>query len=179
MENITILDKEFEIYLRETQIMERVSILAKQINQNHRDKQVVFTGILNGSFMFASDLLKNIDLSCQISFLKMKSYIGTSSSGVIQELIGLREDLTGKTVLVIEDIIDTGNTIERTLEILKSHNPESIHIISLIFKPEAYTKTIPIDYVGFEIPDKFIVGYGLDYEGFGRNLKDIYILKNQ
>ncbi|MDA3819419.1 MAG: hypoxanthine phosphoribosyltransferase [Candidatus Delongbacteria bacterium] len=177
MENIQILDKSFKIYLTEKDITNRVAELAHQINVTHKGEEIVVVGILNGCFMFASDLFKQLDLQCRISFLKLASYQGTQSTGKIRQLIGLNEDIKEKTVIILEDIIDTGITMEHIINQLNAYNPSDIKIATLLFKPEAFQKDFPIDYTGFEIPDKFIVGYGLDYNGLGRNLRQIYQIK--
>ncbi|MDD2199438.1 MAG: hypoxanthine phosphoribosyltransferase [Bacteroidales bacterium] len=176
-ENIKILDKEFEIFLKEEQILDAVAEIAKIINKDLAGKLPVFLGILNGCFMFASDLFKNIEIDCSISFLKLASYSGTSSTGKINKLIGLNESIEGKTVVILEDIVDTGITLEHLINDLKKYNPADIKIATLLFKPEAYKKSIKIDYCAIEIPNKFIIGYGLDYDGLGRNLKHIYQIK--
>jgi hypoxanthine phosphoribosyltransferase len=147
------------------------------MNKDLVGKSPVFLGILNGCFMFASDLFKNIKIECSISFLKLASYSGTSSTGNINQLIGLNESIEGKTVVILEDIVDTGITLEHLINELKKYKPKEIKIACLLFKPEAYKKSIKIDYCGIEIPNKFIIGYGLDYNGFGRNLKHIYQIK--
>ncbi|MEA3449172.1 MAG: hypoxanthine phosphoribosyltransferase [Bacteroidota bacterium] len=177
MENIHILDKSFKIYLTDKEITKRVSELAHQINKTYKGEELVVVGILNGCFMFASDLFKQLDLDCRISFLKLASYQGTQSTGKIRQLIGLNEDIKGKTVIILEDIIDTGITMEHIINQLKAYNPSDIKIATLLFKPDAFQKDFPIDYTGFEIPDKFIVGYGLDYNGLGRNLRQIYQIR--
>ncbi|RLD63290.1 MAG: hypoxanthine phosphoribosyltransferase [Bacteroidetes bacterium] len=177
-EKIKVLDKEFKISIHYNEIQKRVEELAKTIDNDLKSKDVIFLGILNGSFMFAADLFKNIKIDCQISFLKLASYQGTSTTGKIKRLIGLNEDLKGKTVVILEDIIDTGITIENIIKQLKGYEPDEIKISTLLFKPTAYQKDIKIDYVGFEIPNDFILGYGLDYNGYARNLKHIYTLCN-
>ena len=130
--------------------------------------------VLNGSFMFTADLLKHITIPCEISFVKLASYQGVTSSGVIKEVIGLNEDIAGRTVVIVEDIVDTGLTMQRLLDTLGTRNPEAIHIASLLVKPEKLKVNLNIEYVAMEIPNDFIVGYGLDYDGFGRNYPDIY-----
>ncbi len=176
MKEIKVLDKNFEVTIPEEKIQQAVKLMAQKMNSDLAGKDVIFLGILNGCFMFAGDLFKHIDLPCQITFLKLASYQGTTSSGTVKRLIGINEDIEGKTVVIIEDIIDTGNTLESIIKQLKGYEPNEIKIATLLYKPEAYEKKIPIDYVGFEIPDKFILGYGLDYDGFGRNLSDIYTI---
>jgi hypoxanthine phosphoribosyltransferase len=176
MNEIKLLDREFSVYLTEDEIQGRVTALAEKINEDLKGEDVLFFGILNGVFLFAADLFRQITLECQVSFIKLASYDGTSSTGKIKELIGWNEDITGKTVVVIEDIVDTGATLERVIGELKLRKAAEVKICTLLFKPEAYTKDIPIDYIGFEIPNNFVVGYGLDYDGYGRNLKAIYKL---
>ena len=169
-----IKDKNFEILHSQEKIISIVNSISTQMNKDLSDKDVIFLGILNGSFMFASDLLKNINFNVEISFLKIASYQGTSSTGNVQRLIGINEDIKDKTVVIIEDIVESGNTLESIIKQLNGYEPKEIKIATLLFKPKTYLKTIPIDYIGFEISDEFIVGYGLDYDGHGRNYKDIY-----
>jgi hypoxanthine phosphoribosyltransferase len=174
MKEVQILDKSFVEFIQEQEVQERINELAAQINLDFAGKEVVFIGILNGAFMFAADLFKKIDLKAQITFLKLASYTGTSSSGAIKELIGWNEDLRNKSVIVVEDIVDTGVTLEHTINNLIIRNVREIRIAALLFKPHSYTKQIHIDYIGFEIPNDFVVGYGLDYDGLGRNLPSVY-----
>jgi len=174
MKRIKILDKEFEISISKETIQKAIERLANQITKDFHDKEPIFLGILNGSFMFAADLFKHFDFPCQISFLKIASYQGTSTSGTVKRLIGINEDIQGKTVIILEDIIDTGITMENIVKQLIGYEPAEIKIATLILKPEALEKDVKIDYVGIEIPNDFIVGYGLDYNGFGRNYEDIY-----
>ncbi len=176
MKKVTLLDKTFEVSIPEATINDAISTMAQKMNHDLKGKDVFFIGILNGSFMFAADLFKHIDLNCQITFLKLASYSGNKSTGTVKRLIGINEDLEDKTVIILEDIIDTGNTLDSIIRQLKGYDPAEIRIASLLYKPEAYTKDIKIDYVGIEIPNEFIVGYGLDYDGYGRNLRDIYTL---
>jgi hypoxanthine phosphoribosyltransferase len=176
MNEITLLDREFSVYITEDEIQGRVTALAEKINDDLAGRDVLFFGILNGVFLFAADLFRQIKLECQVSFIKLASYDGTASTGKIKELIGWNEDITGKTVVVLEDIVDTGATLERVIGELKLRKASEVRICTLLYKPEAYTKDIPIDYIGFEIPNNFVVGYGLDYDGYGRNLKSIYKL---
>ena len=157
-------------------ISKRVDELAAQINRDYAGKDVVFIGILNGAFLFAADLFKKIDLKARISFVKLASYEGTRSSGSIKELIGWNEDIKGMEVVVIEDIVDTGHTLELIVGELKVRKAANVRIATLLFKPDAYKKTIPVEYVGFSIPNDFVVGYGLDYDGYGRNLPSVYTL---
>ncbi len=176
MKEIQVLDKKFKVSIPSNEIEQAILRMAQQINGDLAGKNVLFLGILNGCFMFAGDLFKSIDLECQITFLKLASYQGTSSSGNVKRLIGINEDMEGKTVVILEDIIDTGNTLESIIKQLKGYEPAEIKIATLLFKPEAYKGDIPVDYVGFEIPNSFIIGYGLDYDGYGRNLSDIYTI---
>ncbi len=176
MQEVKVLDRQFSVYLTEEEIQSRISALAEKINEDLKGRDVLFFGILNGSFLFAADLFRQITLEAQISFIKLASYDGTRSSGKIKELIGWNEDISGKTVVVIEDIVDTGSTLERIIGELTLRKATEVKICTLLFKPEAYLKDIPIDYIGFEIPNNFVVGYGLDYDGYGRNLNSIYKL---
>ena len=176
MNEITVLDREFSVYITEDEIQRRITALAEKTNEDLKGQDVLFFGVLNGVFLFAADIFRQINLECQVSFIKLASYDGTSSTGKIKELIGWNEDITGKTVIVLEDIVDTGATLERVIGELKLRKAADIKICTLLFKPEAYTRDIPIDYIGFEIPNNFVVGYGLDYDGYGRNLRAIYKL---
>ena len=177
-DEVTILDKTFLVSITADQIQSRINDIAKKLNISHNGKRPLFLAILNGSFIFASDLLKKISIDCEISFIKLASYIGTSSSGKITTIIGLSESLKGKDIIIVEDIIDTGRTMKNLLGILHDHSPESITIVTLLFKKEALIENIQPDHVGFVVPDKFLVGYGLDYNSFGRNLQNIYVLKD-
>ncbi|MBQ5404144.1 MAG: hypoxanthine phosphoribosyltransferase, partial [Bacteroidales bacterium] len=147
-----------------------------RINADYNGKEIFFIGVLNGVFMFASDLMKNIKVPCTIQFVKVASYQGMTSTGVVKELIGLNADISGKDVVIIEDIVDTGFTMKSILGQLKEKNPASIRIASLIFKPESFREDFKVDYIGFSIPNDFILGYGLDYDGYGRNLPEIYTI---
>lgn len=173
---VTLKDKQFKPYLDKIQIASAVTKVATEINKELENDFPVFLVVLNGSFMFASDLLKEISIACQISFIKLASYHGTSSTGTVTELIGLSEDLSNRTIVVIEDIVDTGTTIEKLVDVLERKNVKKIKIATALLKPDAYNKSIKIDYVGIEIPNDFVVGYGLDYDGLGRNLDEIYVL---
>jgi hypoxanthine phosphoribosyltransferase len=173
---VTLKDKQFKPYISSDKILEAVKQVAEKINSDLAGESPVFLAVLNGSFMFAADLMKEIKLNCEISFVKLASYHGTTSSGTVSELIGLNQDISGRTVVIIEDIVDTGNTLEKLAEILSSRKVKSFKIATAFFKPSAYTKNIKVDYVGLEIPNDFVIGYGLDYDGLGRNLKDVYVL---
>jgi hypoxanthine phosphoribosyltransferase len=176
MKKVKILDKEFSLSIPAETILAAVKKIATEINNDYNGQSPMFLGVLNGVFMFASDFMKEITLETQITFIKMASYSGTKSTGTVNELIGLSDSVEGKPLIIIEDIIDTGNTIEKLMEILPTYKPSEIKIATLLYKPEAYKKNIKIDYIGLEIPNDFIVGYGLDYDGYGRNLPDIYTL---
>lgn len=173
-EQVQILDKTFVRSISEQEIAEAVTRIAVQISDNLREKDPIFIVVLNGAFMFASDLMKELNFPSRITFVKMASYEKTASTGVVKELIGLSEDIEGRTVVVIEDIVDTGYTMQCMMAALRSHHPEEIHIASLFMKPENLKVDLHVDYVAFHIPNDFIVGYGLDYEGYGRNLSAIY-----
>lgn len=170
-------DKVFVPYLDEKKISDAVNSIAATINRDYNGKNPLFLVVLNGAFLFAADLLRSIELECQVSFVKFSSYSGTSSTGKVKELIGLNENLEGRDVIIVEDIVDTGTTIVQLVDDLKQRKTSSVRIASLLFKPDAYKKDLTIDYVGLKIPNDFIVGYGLDYNGLGRNLKDIYVIK--
>jgi hypoxanthine phosphoribosyltransferase len=173
---ITIKDKQFKPFIKHEDLLRQVKNIANEINQQHHQDFPLFLSVLNGSFMFASDLMKEINIKSEISFIKMASYEGTQSTGTIKELIGLNEHIKDRTIIIIEDIVDTGHTIKNIYETLLQKGVNKVKIASALFKPSAYKGDLKIDYVGFEIPDNFVVGYGLDYDGLGRNLKDIYVL---
>ncbi len=173
-EQVQILDKTFVRSISEQEIAEAVARIAVQISDNLREKDPIFIVVLNGAFMFASDLMKKLNFPSRITFVKMASYEKTASTGIVKELIGLSENIEGRTVVVIEDIVDSGYTMQCMIATLQSHHPEEIHIASLFMKPENLKVDLHVDYVAFHIPNDFIVGYGLDYEGYGRNLSAIY-----
>ncbi|PBQ31567.1 hypoxanthine phosphoribosyltransferase [Sphingobacteriaceae bacterium] len=173
---ITLKDKQFKPYITQQKIAEAVKNVAGAINEDLKDEFPVFLAVLNGSFMFASDLLKEIAIPCEISFIKMASYSGLSSSGNVTELIGLTENISGRTVVIVEDIVDSGITLEKLITLLATKNVKQIKVATILFKPDAYKKHYILDYVGFQIPNDFVVGYGLDYDGLGRNLKEIHVL---
>ena len=174
MDTIKIKDKNFTVSIPEAKILQEVDRLAAQISRELEGKNPLFLGILNGSFMFAADLFRRITIPAEISFVKLASYEGTNSTGVIKEVIGLSENISGRTVVIVEDIVDTGCTMKNLLENLGTRSPESIHVCTLLLKPEKLKVSLDVEYVALEIPNDFIVGYGLDYDGYGRNLKDIY-----
>ncbi|HBL78136.1 MAG: hypoxanthine phosphoribosyltransferase [Bacteroidetes bacterium GWF2_42_66] len=175
MARVRIHDKEFETFIPYEKIRSVVEKMAEQMNEELKGKNPLFLCILNGSFMFAAEIFKRIELlDAEISFVKLASYSGTSTTGEIKELIGLNENMEGRTVVILEDIVDTGITISNTIEQIKSKNPAEVKVATLLLKPDALQKAVDLDYVGIKIPNDFIVGYGLDYNGLGRNLIDIY-----
>lgn len=174
MSTVKVHDKNFEIYLSEAAIQQRVKEVAVQINTDYAGKRPLFIAILNGSFMFASDLFKQLTIEAELCFIKLASYKGMKSSGNVVTSIGLEVDLFGKDVIIVEDIVDTGKTLHNFLPKLVHQQPKSMKIATLLHKPEATAFPLTLDYVGFDIPNKFVVGYGLDYDGLGRNFKEIY-----
>ena len=175
-QTIQVKDKNFAISIPEAEILQRVKAVAARINEDYKSQKPIFLAVLNGSFIFAADLLREVELPCEISFVKLASYEGTQTTGAIRELIGLNVDITGRPVIVVEDIVDTGVTMVHMLETLKKHNPSSIDVCTLLLKPGKLQAQLDIRYCCLEIPNDFIVGYGLDYDGFGRNTRDIYTL---
>ncbi|RDC56752.1 hypoxanthine phosphoribosyltransferase [Pedobacter chinensis] len=175
MHKIKVEDKEFEIFLENDTLNKRIRLLGIQINVDYEGKCPLFIGVLNGSFLFMADLIKEIDVPCEVAFMRVASYEGTSSSGKVKELIGLPENIEGRDIIIIEDIVDTGLTLSHIIKTLKEQKPASIKASALLLKPSALKHEIEeLEYVGFEIPNEFVVGYGLDYNGLGRNLTDIY-----
>ncbi|MCF8369963.1 MAG: hypoxanthine phosphoribosyltransferase [Bacteroidales bacterium] len=180
MDIIQVDDKQFSIYLKSPQIEAAVDNIAQQINVDLKGKNPLFLVVLNGAFIFASDLLKKITIPCEISFVKLSSYVGTKSTSIIRELIGLDEVVSGRTIVIVEDIIDTGLTMGATIDKMKKLEAKDVRIATLLFKPNAFQLNYKIDYIGINIPNDFIVGYGLDYNGYGRNYPEIYkILNNE
>ncbi len=175
---IKLHDLQFVPFIAENEIIATIDRMSDRLNKDLSDKNPLFVGVLNGAFMFVSEILKRFDFDCEVSFIKLASYQGTETTHQVKELVGLDQDVSGRTVVVLEDIVDTGNTITVLSELLGDLGCDEIRIATLFFKPEAYTKKVKIDYFGFEIPNKFIVGYGLDYNGLGRNLTDVYQLKS-
>ncbi|MGZ3938202.1 MAG: hypoxanthine phosphoribosyltransferase [Flavisolibacter sp.] len=176
MPTIQLHDKSFEIYLPEAKIQEKIKEIAVQLNNDYKNKRPLFIAILNGSFMFAADLFKYLSIDAEICFIKLASYRGMKSSGHVITAIGLDVDLYDRDVVILEDIVDTGKTLNEFLPKLDHQQPKSLKIAALLHKPDATQFQLKIDYVGFSIPNKFVVGYGLDYDGLGRNFKDIYQL---
>lgn len=175
---IQINDKSFEVFIRENELQEKIKTLAARINDEYQGKEVIFIAILNGAFMFAADLLKSITLPCEISFVKVSSYHGgMSTTGRVDELIGLNASIENKEVIILEDIVDTGITIDKIITLLKAESPASVKVCTLLYKPDAFRGKKAPELVGITIPNKFVVGYGLDYDEKGRNLREIYQLK--
>ena len=176
MKQVRIEDKTFGIYIQDNDIQQAIQTIANEMNVLYADKNPIFISVLNGAFMFTSDLLKKIEVPCELSFIKLSSYSGTTSTGTVKEIVGLQEEIAGRDVIVIEDIIDTGITMQKIISELELKNPSSIRIATLLLKPDSVKVPINPDFVCFSIPDKFVVGYGLDLNGIGRNLPDIYQL---
>lgn len=174
METIKVKDKEFSLFLKEQDILKEVKRVAKQISSDFEGKNPLFLCVLNGSFMFAADLMKEISIPCNISFVKLASYQGTVTTGKITEVIGVNESLQDRDVIIVEDIVDTGFTMKKALETLGTRSPKSLNICTLLCKPGKLQVELDLKYVAMNIPDDFIVGYGLDYDGWGRNYRDIY-----
>ena len=174
MSVVKIKDKTFKTSIPEAQILERVKAVAERINTDMADKNPLLLAMLNGSFVFAADLMREITVPCEISIVKMSSYQGTSSTGKVKQLLGLNEDIKGRTVIIVEDIVESGLTLKTLLETLKEKEPADVQICTLLFKPDCLQVPLDIKYVAMEIPNDFILGYGLDYDQQGRNLRDIY-----
>ncbi|MBQ9560367.1 MAG: hypoxanthine phosphoribosyltransferase [Bacteroidaceae bacterium] len=173
---IQVKDKRFAVSISEAEIRAEVKRVADEINRDYAGQNPIFLAVLNGSFIFAADLLREVTLPCEISFVRLASYQGVSTTGEIREIMGLSTDITGRPVIIVEDIVDTGLTMAHMLETLKPHNPSSIDICTLLLKPGKLQVDLDVRYCCKQIPDDFVVGYGLDYDGFGRNTKDIYTL---
>lgn len=171
---ISVNNKDFSLYINHDEIQRSLLEIAGKINNEYHGKTPLIVGVLNGAFMVVSDLVKKVSIDCEVTFMRVSSYAGTESSGQMQQVLGLKENIGGRDLIIVEDIIDTGLTMQYLLEELKQLNPSSVKIATLLFKKEALQVDIKPDYVGFEIPRKFVLGYGLDYDGAGRNLPDIY-----
>ena len=176
MDSIKIKDKSFRVSIPEAEIKTRVKALAEQMSKDLEGKNPIFLAVLNGAFIFAADLMREMTIPCEISFVKLASYQGTTSTGKVKEVFGINEDLSGRTVVIVEDIVESGQTMKQMIESLGTRNPASVHICTLFFKPEKLKEELTLDYVAFRIPDDFILGYGLDYDGLGRELKDVYTI---
>ena len=180
MDKITLHDKRFKVCTTAAQIDEAVAAVAEKINADLKDVDTpIFLSVLNGSFMFTADLMRKVNIKSDVVFIKLASYSGTSSTGEVKQIMGLTTDVKGRTVIIVEDIVETGNTIEEMYRILKEAGAADIKICTLLLKPEAYKKDIKIDYAALQIPNDFIVGYGLDYNQLGRQYKDIYVLDEE
>ncbi len=173
---ITVKDKTFVPFIGADTIEQRVAELAAQISTDYEGKNPLFIGVLNGSFIFAADLFKKVVIPAQITFIKLASYSATESTGTVEEVLGLNIDIANRHIVIVEDIVDTGLTMTELLKTLKEYQPLSVAVATLLHKPEAAKKKVELKYVGFPIDNKFVVGYGLDYDGYGRNLPSIYIL---
>jgi len=171
---IQILDKKAALYLSAEEINETVEKIARDLKPRLTGKDLVFLVVLNGAYVFAADLLRKINMDCRVSFVKLASYSGEKSTGEVKEILGVNEDLAGKMVIIVEDIIDTGNTLVHLVNEVKKKKPAEVKIVALLFKESVYDKELAIDYAGKTIPDRFVIGYGMDYNGYGRNLKEIY-----
>ena len=176
MSVVRIKDKTFKTFIPESEIKAQVQRVAQQINEDMKDKNPLLLAVLNGSFIFAAYLMRALTIPCEISFVKLASYQGTTSTGKVKEVLGINEDLTGRTVIIVEDIVESGLTMQRMIESLGTRNPESIHICTLLLKPQRLKVPLNIKYTVFSIPNDFILGYGLDYDQQGRQLRDIYTL---
>ena len=179
MKTVKIKDKEFVPMISKEEIKRRVKELAAQISKDMAGKNPLLLAVLNGSFVFAADLMREITIESEISFVKLASYQGTTSTGTVKEVIGINENLSGRTVIIVEDIVESGLTMKRMIESLGTRNPASVHICTLLLKPDCLKVDLDIEYAAFSIPNDFIVGYGLDYDQQARNLKDIYVLKKE
>lgn len=174
---VKLHDKTFELSIPHAQITEAIQKVADAINEDYKGVETpLFLGVLNGAFMFLGELMSRIDLTCEVQFVKLASYVGTTSTGKVQDLIGLTDSVEGRHIIVVEDVVDTGESMEHLLDVLKEHKPASVSIATLLFKPTKFTKNYEVKYRAMDIPDDFIVGFGLDYDDIGRNLKDIYTI---
>lgn len=178
MDKVKIRDKEFEKYLSQAEIETAIDRVAEQMTADLSDSDPLFIAILNGSFMFVSELMKRVNIPSELTFIKLASYDGVSSTGDVKRILALNKSIENRTVVILEDIVDTGNTMDHIIKELSIQNPKEIKVATLLFKPDALVKKVPLDYVALEIPSDFIVGYGLDYDGYGRNLPDIYKVIN-
>lgn len=176
MKTIKIKDKTFKVSIPEEEILKHVARVAAEINRDYEGETPIFLAVLNGAFMFAADLMREVTLPSEIHFVKMSSYQGTQTTGTVRDVIGLNVDITGRPIIIVEDIVESGLTLTHMIESLNEKNPKSIHICTLFFKPEKLQKPLDIRYCAFQIPNDFILGYGLDYDQLGRNTRDIYTL---
>ena len=177
---VTLHDKTFELMIPHEELDRHIEVIAKRINQDYKDRPTpIILGILNGPFMFMADLMKKIEFNCEIQFVKVASYTGTDSSGCVKQLIGLNGCIEGRDIIIVEDIVDTGGSIEHLMNLLNEHKAGSIAVATMFYKPESYNKSYEIKYPAMNIGNEFIVGYGLDYDQLGRNLKDIFVIVNE
>lgn len=176
MKTITVKDKSFEVFISAETIQQRIGAIAASLNEDLRGKDPFFVVVLNGAFLFAADVFRRMEIPCEIGFIRVSSYSGTSSTGEIRSLMGLSKDIAGRTVVVLEDIVDTGHTAVYLVDELKKQRPAEVRFASLLLKPDALQHPFKPDYTGFEVPNDFLLGYGLDYDGYGRNLNEIYKL---
>ena len=179
MSIVKIKDKSFKVSIPESETKKRVRLLAQQMSKDLEGKNPLFLAVLNGSFIFAADLMREMTIPCEVSFVKLASYQGTTSTGKVKEVIGINENLSGRTIVIVEDIVESGKTMRQMIESLGTRNPASVQICALFFKPEKLKEDLTLDYVAFRIPDDFIVGYGLDYDQQGRGLKDVYTIVSE
>ena len=177
MERIELHNRKFKRFIDANTIQDAIDKVAVDINRDYKDKSPVFIGVLNGSFLFTADVVRRFESDCEVAFIRLASYEGTDSTGKINELIGLNEEIKDRDVLILEDIVDSGNTLKYIVETLMNYQPKSLKVATFLFKPNAYKKDIPVDYKGIEVANEFLVGYGLDFDGLGRNLEDIYIIE--
>lgn len=179
MKTIKVHDKHFVPYIKDQQLQEVAKRMALEIHEDYKDEAPIFIGVLNGVFMFFSDLMKYYPGDCEVAFLQMSSYAGTQSTGVVYKKMDLTKEVKNRHIILVEDIVDTGNTVASLFEYFKNtQRPKSIRVASLLIKPEVYNKEFKIDYIGIKIPNKFVLGYGLDYDELGRNLKDLYQIQD-
>jgi adenylate kinase len=177
--SVRLHDLEFVPFISESEVKAEIDRVAGELQRDYEDERPLFLGVLNGAFFFASELVKRLDIECEITFVKVASYNGTQSTGTVHQLIGLNETVSGRHVVILEDIVDSGNTIAHIVNALRDHHPATLRIAALLFKPEAYQHDIAIDYVARSIPNDFVVGSGLDHDGLGRNLPGIWRIKQQ
>ena len=177
MKKVKLHDKQFKLFINYEIIISKIEDLVSVLNVKFSDKKPIFLCVLNGSFLFASELIKRFEHECEVSFIKLSSYQGINSTGIINNLVGINDNLKGRNVIIVEDIVDTGNTIYSVIEDVKNHKPESVEVATLLFKPNSYQKKLPINYAAINVGNEFLVGFGLDYNGIGRNLEDIFIIE--
>lgn len=173
---LTVKDKKFVTFIEKQPLEERIAEVGREISEEYRDKNPLFVVVLNGAFMFAAELMKNVTIGCEITFVRVSSYSKTESTGQLTEVLGLKESIHNRHVIIVEDIVDTGLTMNKLLFQLSTQRPESIQVATMLFKPSALKTPLRVKYCGFEIENRFVVGYGLDYDGYGRNIDSVYVL---